>query len=357
MKRIQQTRSPDRPHDKGLRPPTGQQRSHRLLAAGILARYLEKQGPNLATLLAWNALFAFFPITLITITGASLLPGGEHAGSLLARTVAALFGRQNQGAILTALTHYRADAGILVVVSIAGLFWSGISLFGMMDQVLNLLYGKEPRGVLRQKLMAAAMVILFAVLLIIALATSSALSLMRDIAGVPPSLRDSSLPLLVQIVTGVLDGLLLFVAIYRVIPRVRQSWSQVLGAALTAACLFEAVTLAFPLYFRLSHGFDSYGTTFALLFLLLAYAMLLGQITVIGGAVGGELYDRSTAGGTRLRRGKQQRAVGHPGVGVGAAASASTPEPVSSSPTTETGVPRASAKRPAAHKSHRHKRK
>jgi hypothetical protein len=62
----------------------------------------------------------------------------------------------------------------------------------------------------------------------------------------------------------------------------------VLPGALAAAALFEGFTLVFPLYFRISGGFATYGQTFALFFLLLFYFFVLGQIVMIGGAVNAE---------------------------------------------------------------------
>ena len=49
--------------------------------------------------------------------------------------------------------------------------------------------------------------------------------------------------------------------------------------------LGEALTLLFPLYFKLADGFKTYGSTFSLFFLILAYAFLVAQVTVLGFAV------------------------------------------------------------------------
>jgi uncharacterized BrkB/YihY/UPF0761 family membrane protein len=45
------------------------------------------------------------------------------------------------------------------------------------------------------------------------------------------------------------------------------------------------LTLVWPIYVRLSHGFNSYGATFALFFLLAAWLYFWGQLTLLGAVV------------------------------------------------------------------------
>ena len=53
------------------------------------------------------------------------------------------------------------------------------------------------------------------------------------------------------------------------------------GAAL-AGLLIELVTLLFPLYAKLAHGFDTYGQSLALFFLLATWLAFLSQFILIG---------------------------------------------------------------------------
>ena len=55
-----------------------------------------------------------------------------------------------------------------------------------------------------------------------------------------------------------------------------------LRGALVGAVLFELLSLAFPLYLHLAHGFAAYGATFALFFLILAFVFLVAQVMVVG---------------------------------------------------------------------------
>jgi uncharacterized BrkB/YihY/UPF0761 family membrane protein len=98
----------------------------------------------------------------------------------------------------------------------------------------------------------------------------------------PGLLTSGPAGLLLQIAFSLVAGTLLFCAIYFLVPHVRRSARAVIPGAITAAVLFEALSLVFPLYFKLAHGFSTYGTTFSLFFLVLTYVFFLSQITVVG---------------------------------------------------------------------------
>ena len=51
---------------------------------------------------------------------------------------------------------------------------------------------------------------------------------------------------------------------------------------LLAGVLMEALTLLWPLYAGLTHGFSSYGTAFALFFVLATWLYFFAQFTLLG---------------------------------------------------------------------------
>ncbi len=257
----------------------------------VIRRYLDAQGTNWGTLIAWNALFAFFPIVLVTITVLGLLLQDQGLKQSIEHQIAAGFPNCRHSAhceIIDALNSFKERTGVYAIIGLAGLFWSGSALFGAMDQALSSLSGCKPRDFIRQKLMSFGMILLFTVLTVPLILSGSLLGLLEKLPLVPTVFRIGPVSLLLQLGLGILDATLLFTAIYYVVPNRRQRLRQVLPAALVAAALFEGFTLVFPLYFRLSGGFAAYGQTFALFFLLLFYFFVLGQIVMIGGAVNAE---------------------------------------------------------------------
>ncbi len=257
----------------------------------VIKRYLDGQGTNWGTLIAWNALFAFFPIVLVTITVLGLLLQDQGLKDSIEHQIAAGFPNCRDSKhceIIDALNSFKERTGVFAVLGFAGLFWSGSALFGAMDQALSSLSGCKPRDFIPQKLMSFGMILLFTVLTVPLILSGSLLGLLEKLPLVPTVFRIGPVSLLLQLGLGILDAMLLFTAMYYVVPNRRQRLRQVLPGALVAAALFEGFTLVFPLYFRLSGGFAAYGQTFALFFLLLFYFFVLGQIVMIGGAVNAE---------------------------------------------------------------------
>ena len=261
----------------------------RTFPARVVKRYVDAQGPNWATLIAWNMLFALFPIILVTVTilGAVLHDPGIAAN--LEKQIANVVPNQHdRDTVFRALNDFKGRSGLFGVIGFVGLLWSGSGLFGAIEQGLTALYPCKPRDFVQQKLMAFAMIFLFTLLTVPLLLSSSLLSAVQSLSFVPGAFRSGPASLLLQLGAGVFDGMLLFTAIYYVVPHRRQRFRDVLPGAAVAGVLLEGLTLLFPLYFKLSGGFATYGAAFALFFLLLAWAFFLGQITMIGGAVNAE---------------------------------------------------------------------
>lgn len=252
----------------------------------MVARYLKRGGPNLATLVAWNMLFSFFPIIILAALLASLIPAhGSGIGRDLTEAIAKALPGGNGAVVVKALKSFHHNSGVLLIVAVVGLLWSGSSLFGAMDQAFASLSETPTRSFIPQKLMSFAMIVLFACLLVLVVLSSSLLAVIKSLPAVPSVLAHGPAGLIFQIVFAIVAGTILFSALYFLVPKVRRNARAVIPGALTAAVLLEALSLAFPLYFKLAHGFRTYGTTFSLFFLILAYAFFLAQITVIGFAV------------------------------------------------------------------------
>jgi len=138
-------------------------------------------------------------------------------------------------------------------------------------------------------LMAIVMQLVFVVLVVLAVGSASLLSILGTL-GLPSFISTGPVALLLQIGFGVLDGVLLFGAIYLIVPNRPHRLREILPGALAAGVLFELFMLVFPLYFKLQHGFGTYGQTFALFFLLMTLAFWLAQIIMLGGGVNAELH-------------------------------------------------------------------
>jgi membrane protein len=292
----------------------------------VVKRYAAASGSTWAIDIAWNALFAFFPIILAITTILGLALGSSEIGSTIDRSIANAIPGQEGNLIVEALNSFHKAAGPLAIISFVGLLWSGSSLFSAMDQGLDALYPTKQRSFIRQKLMALLMIVVFTVLVLPATASASLLNVVTKLPNVPSFLAGGPVALVLQILFGIADGFLLFAAIYLIVPNRPHKIREVIPGAITAAVLFEAFTLLFPLYFKLQHGFTTYGKTFALFFLLMTFAYWMAQIIMLGGALNAELHPpepgsfpragSSISPNAQAQADQAARGAGEPGTGT-----------------------------------------
>jgi uncharacterized BrkB/YihY/UPF0761 family membrane protein len=160
----------------------------------------------------------------------------------------------------------------------------------MMEQAFAVIYHTRQRDFIRQKLIAFGMVFLFTILAGLGVASSSLLPALKNIPYLPSFLYSPTAAYIVQIIVGIVAGLILFTTIYYVIPNRKQQLRKVLPGALLAGVLFEVVTQLFPLYVTLNKGLNQYGKTFGLIFLLMTFFFFLGLITMLGVELNSIIY-------------------------------------------------------------------
>src|SRR3984893_8836691 len=251
------------------------------VAGRVIRKFLEDQAPNWAALIAWNALFAMFPIVIFaaSLLGFALRLFGA-ANLAVYKTIFSVIpndaGQQNE--VIKAVSGVKSQSGLLFIVGLVGLLWGGSALFGAMEQAFAVIYHTKPRDFIRQRLISVGMVFLFTILVGIAVATSSILPALKNIPDIPLFLYSGA------------AAFILFGSIYYVIPNRKQQFRKVVPGTLVAAILFELVTLLFPLYLSINRGINQYGATFGLLFLLMTFFFFLGLITMIGVEVNSVIY-------------------------------------------------------------------
>jgi membrane protein len=259
--------------------------------ARVVRKFMEDQASHWAVLIAWNALFAMFPILLVmaALLGAVLHVTGFTSKAFFQELLAVLRGSAAD-TVTQALTGVQNQAGWLAVVGLLGLVWGGSALFGMMDQAFACVYHTRPRPFVRQKVMSIGMIALFTFLAGVAVLTSSLLPALKSLPNIPYWLTHGVPPLALQVVIGVLAGFLLYLAVYFFVPNRKRAFPAVWPGALLAGFLFEAVTLIFPLYLSLNRGINAYGKTFGLFFVLLTFSFFVGLITMLGAELNSVLY-------------------------------------------------------------------
>ncbi len=236
----------------------------------VVSAYGSTQSGNNAAGLAFNAFMAMFPMILGALSIIGLVVNNpdirSQAEAAILRTFPGRSGAELSAVVTQDLRHY---AGLLGIVGILGLLWGCTNFFASLEFCLGRIFDIGQRDFLRQRAMGAVMMLALVAALLVAIGATTLMNLVPVMAGLGP-------------LAGFLAMALLTLVIYRLVPnrtfRLRELWP---GAAL-AGVLIELITLLFPLYAKLAHGFDTYGQSLALFFLLATWLAFLSQFILIG---------------------------------------------------------------------------
>ena len=258
----------------------------------VIRKFLEDQAPNWAVLIAWNALFAMFPIVVFAaaVIGFVVDKFGVASKAFYDYLLQAIPNADAKSAAADALYHFQKQQGILLLVGLVGLLWGGSALFGTMEQAFAVIYHTKPRDFVPQKLISFGMVFLFVITAGPIVASSAILPALKNIPQIPPFLYNGPGAFTLQFIIGVITGFILFCAIYFVVPNRKQELMKVVPGAVVAGFLFELVTLLFPAYISLTNSVATYGKEFGLFFLLMTFFFFFGLITMIGVEVNSVIY-------------------------------------------------------------------
>lgn len=245
-------------------------RAQRLYPTRLGRAYGESKASNYAAGLAFNLFMSMFPLMLGLLAIVGFVLRNPNQLAQVQSGLLSFFPPDAQAPLQKTLTQVRDRAGILGLIGIGGLIWSGSSLFTSMEFALGQMFGATQRSFLRQRLMALTMTAAFVVAIVVAVFVNTALAFVRSVPFAAP-------------VVGAVVWIVFMMAIYRFVPNrtfatVRQVWP----GALLAGVLMEVLTLLWPLYAKITHGFSTYGSAFALFFLLATWLYFLSQLILLG---------------------------------------------------------------------------
>jgi uncharacterized BrkB/YihY/UPF0761 family membrane protein len=132
--------------------------------------------------------------------------------------------------------------------------------------------------------MAIAMTAVFMMAILVSILVNTVLALVK---GIP----------FISLAIGAVIWIAFMLTIYRWVPNRAPKLTEVLPGAVLAGVLMEVLTLVWPLYARFSHGFNTYGSTFALFFLLAGWLYLWSQFTILGAVANRMRTEHSEAEG------------------------------------------------------------
>jgi membrane protein len=235
----------------------------------VLSAYGASQASNYAAALAFAGFLAMFPMMLGVLSMVGFFIRDSATEARFLNFIVQMFPNTAQPQLMQALTGVKQSAGWMGLVSLCGLIWSAGGIFATMEFALTQVFGTKQRGMLRQKAMGLVMMLLLVVAIAATVAANSIVNLFP-------------MAWLVSLVIGAVVMVAMLILLYRFVPNRTFRLQDVLPGAILGGILIEVLTLAFPFYQRISHGFNTYGAQFGLFFLIATWLYLLSQVLLLG---------------------------------------------------------------------------
>jgi membrane protein len=230
----------------------------------------------LAQSIAFNALFALFPLMVLVLSASTLvLPKAEHKALMFFDTFAPTLHDYVQANLQT----YIYGRGISSIIALAVLLWSGKNLFMGVAYALDRALGvPKGRPLVHNLALSFVMLPVVGVLLVIAIALPVLISIFARVAGFVDSAHVTHL-------TGYLISIALVfivtVVLYRWLPNRGVSWGFAVRGATIVALAWPVVQYAFAQYVTHVDFTHVYGALSAPLVLLLWF-YCIGSIFLFG---------------------------------------------------------------------------
>jgi len=250
------------------------------MMAGAAREALKPDSAITAAAIAYFALFSLFPLTLLSISIASFSLDPLMDQQLIVQKLEFIAPALSQllGQNITEIIRAR---GPITIVALVSLIWSASTIFYMLTQTLNEIWGnKRRRSIFKRRGLAILFVLAFVgpALFLASFAGSM-------IANLRTWLPSQIIPIAggISFVVAVLLDFALFMVLYITLPHGTSTWREILPGAIGAGLLWELAKKTFLLivstYISVSNLV--YGSVAAII-AFLVWANLSGLIFLFG---------------------------------------------------------------------------
>ncbi len=259
------------------------------LAKKAVSAWFEDYAPSMGAAIAFYTVFSLAPLIIIVITVASVFWGRDAVQGQLFEPLSVLVGAEGvkavQSVAQSAQAHQQGPyttivSGLLLVVGSTTVF---AELQRALDRIWDVPVAKRKPGiwnVIRTRLLSLGLVFAIAFLLIVSLLMTSLLGAMGSMSAV--LLPDwVVLHYVVNIAVALVFLTVLFALIFRYMPKATVAWHDVWTGAFVTAVLFEVGRYVIALYVGKASAAFSYAAAGSLVIVLIwvyfaALVFLLG---------------------------------------------------------------------------------
>ena len=251
--------------------------------------WLDDYAPSMGAALSYYMIFSMAPLLLIVISIAGIVFGAEAARGEIFGQLQGLMGDDAAKAVEGILANVsKPTEGITAtVIGVAVLFVGATSVFGELQASLDRIWRAPERdkssglwGLLRTRLFSFGMILGIAFLLMVSLVMGAVIAALGKwwggVFGDWEVLAQG-----VNLLVGFILTTSVFAMIYKIIPRVKVLWRDVLLGAVATALLFTVGKILIGLYIGKSGVASGFGAAGSLV-VVLVWVYYSAQIFLMG---------------------------------------------------------------------------
>jgi membrane protein len=230
---------------------------------------------RLAAALAYYTLFSMAPLLVAALGIAGLVFGEDAARGQLFGPLQSLLGPKSADAVQTAVAaaSIKSSGIVATVAGVVTLLVGASAVFAELQDALNTIWDAQPspdagiRSIVKKRLLSLSMVAVIGFLLLVSLALSSILNAIGAYMG-SVLLVSAFLMEAVNFVVSFAVITLLFAAIFKILPDIDNTWSDVWIGAFATAALFTVGKSMIGIYIGRTALDSTYGAAASLVVVL-----------------------------------------------------------------------------------------
>jgi len=259
--------------------------------AGLLKEtfleFAEDKAPRLGAALAYYTIFSVGPLLLIAVAMSGIFFGQEAAQGKISAELGKIFGMQLAKSLeqLVQAAAKPKTGTLATIVGLVTLILGASGVFGQLKDALNTIWNVEKKkaagivGFIKQRFLSMAMVLGIGFLLLVTLVLDTVISAMGD--SVSQYVGGESIAYLLSFALSFVVAVVLFAAIFRILPDLEIAWRDVWLGAVITSLLFSLGKWAIGVYLGKAAPGSAYGAAGSLVILLI-WVYWSAQILFLG---------------------------------------------------------------------------
>lgn len=275
--------------------------------------FSEDKVPRLGAALAYYTIFSIGPLLLIAVAMAGIFFGQEAAQGKISAELGKVFGPEMSEALekMVQAAAKPKSGALATIIGVITLMLGASGVFGQLKDALNTIWNVETKkasgikGIIRERFLSMAMVLGIGFLLLVTLVVDAAISAMGGY--VERFVGGEAVAQLLQLALSFAIAVVLFAAIFRILPDLKIAWKDVWLGSVFTALLFVLGKWGLGLYLGKAAPGSAYGAAGSLVILLI-WVYWSAQILFLGAELT-QVYARtfgSLKGDTSKREARAQ---------------------------------------------------